>query len=196
MYNGLSVKRYYGERMNDMKKITAITITILVLIIIFLSYAGYTMIEQKREISEHVSARINENVSELNRYIESLNSGFINQASTDRGYVYVEMTVNQLDADIETLKLMYPKMELRLDEIISSYAHLVDRMIYGLDRHRAMELMGELNVYVIMYQEADVYSRDGSYKTLLLKDEYVREEIYEAGSEKYRKLMLEIATVR
>lgn len=179
-----------------MKYFKTVTVAALVLIVLILAFLGYNLVKQRNDISEHVSARINETVSELNSYIEGLNNGFVNQSMVDRGNVYVEIAVNQLDSDIEILKLFYPEIELNLEEIISGYVHLLEKKFYGINSHQATELMDELNFYIKMYEEAGIFSYDSSYETLIQKDEFVKDKIYETGGSRYRELLLEIAALK
>lgn len=176
-----------------MKKLISV---ILVLIIIFLGYSGHQMKEREEKNINYVASKINENVLDLGRYAGSLKGDFINQASLDRVYVHIEMLVNQIDQDIDTLKFMDPELDITLDEMIYHYVHLMDKMTYGIDRFRAVELMDELNVYIQLYAECGIFSMENSYETLMLRDEFINKKISELGSEKYRNMCLEIMSVK
>lgn len=176
-----------------MKKLIAI---IIVLIIIPVTYAGYVLMERERTVSQHVALNINEDMSELYKCINRINGDFINQASMDREYVALEVIVKRLKSEIDTLLIMHPQLKLELKQIISNYVQLVDKRIYGIDRHRAMELMNEINKYICLYCESGIYSMEGSYETILLRDEYLKKQISEIGYDKYRNMNMDIISLK
>lgn len=176
-----------------MKKII---IAALVILCLLLGCGGYHFYKVKNDMARHIASDIYENVSDLNTHIKNLQNGMASKEAMDREELCMEIAARQIYSDFNALKVIYPKQEFKLYEIISGYVHLTDVKIYGLDRYRAMELLEKLNEYLAMYSECDLHSDKGSYHTLLLRDEYITEKINEHGLNNYNNLKLEIMSVR
>lgn len=125
----------------------------------------------------------------LDRMSLSIKNGWVDEEN--RVYIYFKVS----DA-MEYMIIMHPQLKLELKQIISNYVQLVDKRIYGIDRHRAMELMNDINKYICLYCESGIYSMEGSYETILLRDEYLKKQISEIGYDKYRNMNMDIISLK